>query len=95
LLHEEEARIEITETEIALVTLVYGRLIHDRQDPARDQVPVLVQLERDDRLDVEDVLFFAERPDIGVGVVLERDRNQIGDRVLRLLLEIAGVLRLG
>jgi hypothetical protein len=34
-------------------------------------------------------------PDIEVGVVLEGDRNQIGDRVLGLLREVARVLGFG
>ena len=94
---EEQGRVDVAEAVVGGVALGQGRLVDDRHDGARDQVPVLAQLERDHRLEVEDVLGPLARAEVEVGVVLERHADQVGDRVLRLLGQLLGVVagRLG
>ena len=55
---------------------------HDGQDRPGDEVPVRGEVERDDRLDVEDVGHVLLRADAEADDVLERDADQVGDRVL-------------
>ena len=69
-----------------------GRLRNQRHDGARDQVPVGVEMDGVNRLDVEDVLRILFRPDVEVGVVLERQANHVSNRVLRRLRERGGIL---
>src|SRR5215831_10781657 len=66
------------------------RLRDDRDDGARDDVPFLRNLDRHDRLDVEDVLGLLERPEVEVGVVLERQADEIADRILGELRQLLG-----
>ena len=67
-------------------------LIDHWQDRARDQVPVLVEMDRKDRLKVEDVLGVVELADAKVRVVLKLYANQIGDWVLSCLAQITATL---
>jgi hypothetical protein len=64
---------------------------NQRDDRPGDDVPVGVDLDRVDRLDVEDVPGTVERTDVEVGVVLERHADEVADRVLRELREFLGV----
>ena len=72
------------------VERVGNRLGDNRNDGPGDQVPVGAQGDGDDRLDVEDVLGPVLRAGSEVDVVLERDADQLGHRVLGLLGEIFG-----
>src|SRR5262249_48850533 len=56
----------------------------------RDDVPVLVDRDRNDRLDVEDVLRSLLGTEIEIGVVLERQADQVADGVLRELGQLLG-----
>src|SRR5208337_4220867 len=64
------------------------RIPDDGDDRAVDEVPILVEMDRDHRLEFEDVLCALVRPDVEVGVVLERQDGEIADRILRLLGDI-------
>jgi hypothetical protein len=68
------------------------RQIDQRHDRAVDDVPV-ADRERNHRLDVQDVRRVVARADAEQGVVLERQADHCGDRILRCLGEIAGLLR--
>ena len=59
-----------------------------RQDRARDDVPFAADRDRNHRLDVEDVLRPLLRPEVEIRVVLERQADQVADRVLRELREL-------
>jgi hypothetical protein len=58
------------------------RLTDHRHDGAGDQVPVCVDVQRHDRLNVEDFLGAIERPGVEIGVALEWNADEIRDRVL-------------
>ena len=87
---QEGRELDVAEAEGAALAGNELRLPDQRHDRARDDVPVLVHLDRDHRLDVEDVLRPRQRPDVEVGVVLERHADQVADRVLRQLGEFLG-----
>ena len=60
------------------------RIPDDGDDRAVDEVPILVEMDRDHRLEFEDVLRAFVRPNAEIGVVLERQDGEIADRILRL-----------
>ena len=64
----------------------------DRQDGADDKVPVLVELDRDHRLDIDIILVAVIRPDAVVPVALEGHADQVGNRVGELLGEVLRVV---
>ncbi len=66
------------------------RVPDHRHDRPRDDVPLVVHRDRDHRLDVEDVLRALLGPEIQVGVVLERQADQVADGVLCELGEVLG-----
>ena len=70
------------------------RLADQRNDGARDDVPVFVQVHWNDRLDIEYFLRTVERPRIKIRVALEWQAHKIRDRVLRLLLQVFVFCRL-
>ncbi|MGC1480245.1 MAG: hypothetical protein WA771_07055 [Chthoniobacterales bacterium] len=71
-------------------------MLDDREDGAGDQVPVLSKRDRDDGLEIQRV---AEGLVVGatakIEVVLERDADERGDGVLKLLREIFVALGVG
>src|SRR4029078_2927374 len=75
-----------------LLSLKEGRLINHRQDWAGDQVPRLIQVRRIDRLNVEDVLRVVGAANVKVRIVLKRQADQIGDRILRSIAQIFSLL---
>ena len=48
-------------------------------------VPVVGDMKRNHRLDIEDFLRPAMRPDAEIGVALEGNADQVTDRILQLL----------
>jgi hypothetical protein len=66
------------------------RLRYHGQDGPCDQQPVLVQIQRHHRLDVEDVLNPFPGTEVEVGVVLQRDADQVRDGVLHRAGELRG-----
>ena len=70
------------------------RVPDDRNDRAVDQVPVRVEMDRDHRLEFQDVLRALVRPHLEVGVVLQRQDGEIADRILRTSLAISNSLAL-
>lgn len=90
---QEEALGDVTEPERIAVGRRQVVAIGDRQDRARDQVPVRVQRDGNDRLDVERI---GEAILLGAGakfeIALERHADQVGDRVRELLCEIVRIL---
>jgi len=85
--------LRIAEPEGALLPRAQLRLPDQRQDGPGDQVPVLIQRNRDDRLDVQDVLRAAFLPVVEVGVVLKRDADQVRDGILRQFGQFLGTRR--
>ena len=67
-------------------------LVDDRQDGARDQVPVLADRDRDHRLDVQIVLLAVLGREVAVVVELERHADQARHRVGQLLGEVGVAL---
>jgi len=64
-------------------------LVDQWNDGARDQVPLRADGERHHRLDVEHRLFaLLRRAEVAVHVELERQADEVGDRVLRLSREL-------
>ena len=63
-----------------------------RQDGAGDDVPVVVDMDRDHRLDIQDFLRAVVRPDVEIGVALKGEAVEVADRVLQLLGEVGGAL---
>ena len=55
------------------------------KDGARYQVPFLAERNRQHRLDIENILRPLSGADVEVGIVLERQADQIGDGILCLL----------
>src|SRR5258706_7001457 len=84
---EEEALRRVRQTEAgALARRDPAVPVHDREDRARDEVPVVVELDRDDRLDVQLVDHAVGVPaDAVVGVLLEGYADQRRDRIVELL----------
>jgi hypothetical protein len=64
------------------------RIRNEGYDGAGDEVPILVEVDRDDRLDLEDVLGAFMRANIEIGKVVEWNDVEITNRVLSLLGEI-------
>jgi hypothetical protein len=58
------------------------RLTDYGRDGARDQVPVCIDVQRHDRLNVEHFLGAIERPGAEIRVALERNADEIGDWIL-------------
>ena len=69
------------------------RLFDDRQNRARDQIPLSVQVKGDHRLDVQHVLNPVVRSDAAVHVVLQRNADEVGDRILCLLGQLGFIFR--
>jgi hypothetical protein len=61
---------------------------YHRHNPAGDQVPVLIEMDWNDGLNVENVLGVVEFSDAKVCVVLEWHTDQIGDGVLSGLAKV-------
>jgi hypothetical protein len=59
-----------------------------RHDGASDQVPVCADVQWHDRLDVQYFLRAVERPGVEIGIALERNADEIRDRILRFLRQI-------
>ena len=68
-----------------MTTGIKIRLRNKRHDRTRDQVPVVTDAKGPDRLDVSDILGLVVRSDPEIGVILDRNTDETGDRVLRLL----------
>ena len=60
-------------------------LMDDRNNGAADQVPVVIQRERDHRLDIERVPPSVVGPDAKIKIVLERHTDERGDWIGELL----------
>jgi hypothetical protein len=69
-----------------------GRLVDHRKNWANDEVPIRIEVEWIDRLDVEDVLCVVGVADIKVGIVLKGDADQIADGILRRLAQAFSLL---
>src|SRR6266567_7485961 len=68
-------------------------LIGDGQDRARDEVPFLVQLDRNDRLDVQrEPVAVARATDVVVVVTLQRYADQARDGIRQFFRELLGRL---
>src|ERR1700750_2970172 len=65
-----------------------ARLTDHGHDGARDQVPVCVEAQRHHWLNVEHFLRAVERPGIEIRVALERNADEVGDRILRFLRQV-------
>ncbi len=61
------------------------RVPDDRQDGAGDDVPVFIDVEGNDGLQVDHVLGAAMRPVAEIEVVLDRETDEVADRILKLL----------
>ena len=75
--------IHISESVPALCRLLHVRLPDDRQNDAVDQVPVLADVDGNDRLDVQHILVAVILPDSESRVVLERNTDERSYWVLR------------
>jgi hypothetical protein len=64
------------------------RLRDDWQDWPGDQVPVRIEVDRVDRLNVEDVLLVVRVANVKIRIVLKGNADQIGDRILRGLAQV-------
>lgn len=64
-------------------------LVDDWRNPACDEVPFCRQAERNDRLDVNNILDAVRRANAEVPVVLNRNADEVGDGILRLFFLIA------
>src|SRR5262245_55280436 len=73
---------------IRIVVVERTGLTDDGDNGARDQIPVRVQTQRYDRLNVEHFLGAVERPCVEIRIALERNTDEIGDRILRFLGEV-------
>jgi hypothetical protein len=58
-------------------------LIHHRRDPARSENPILAQLKRDRRLNVQDILYAAELANGEVDIVLKRNADEVAHWILK------------
>ena len=65
-------------------------LVDDWHDCPCDQVPVLVQSDRNHRLNVQDPLCGVVRADAKIKVILEGYTDEIGDRILGFLCQFLG-----
>jgi hypothetical protein len=84
---EEEALGDVAEAGLVLRRVAF--LVHERDDGAGDQRPVVGQPEGDHRLDVQrPTESVVARATAEVEVVLERHADQVGDRVLQLLRQL-------
>jgi hypothetical protein len=89
---------QVPETEgVAGLLRDIRRTQRNRQDRSRDDVPVIGQLDGNDRLHIQGVTRPAERTDAEVDVVLKGHADEVRDRVLHGPLELfelrlAGVL---
>ena len=65
-----------------VITRNQRRLVDDGDDRAGDEVPVVADLERYDRLNVQHVEGLFVGAPLEVGVVLKRHADEAGDRIL-------------
>ena len=70
-----------------------GRLRDHRQDRSDDQVPILIEVDWIDRLNVEDVLRIVRTANVKVGIVPKGDTDQIADRILGCRAQVFPLLR--
>ena len=59
-------------------------LVDDRHNPAGDEIPVFGEADRNHWLNVQYILDTIARPDAEVVVILHRNADEVGNRVLRL-----------
>ena len=96
LLRREEQALRGVAEPRAAVAGDHVVLVDDRQDRARDDVPVLVEADRHDRLDVERVALAVAAGAIAFVVVeLQRHADERGDRVRQLFRELVRVRAAG
>lgn len=61
----------------------------NRNDRPRDEVPILIELERNHRLNVERVPHRIRRTNTKIPVALQRHADEVGDRIVELLGQLA------
>ena len=66
-------------------------MVDDGHNGPRDKIPVLVQSDWNHRLNIQDPLRCVVGADTEIKVVLERDADEVGDRVLSLLGQFLGL----
>ena len=89
---KEEAWVEVPQPEIGAISRKERRLIDHRHDPAGNQVPILIEADRDDGLNIEGVLGVIELANAEVRIVLKRHTDQTGDGVLRCFTQAISTL---
>lgn len=89
---EKNLRLDVAEPEVRSEVRREPRLIEDRRDRARDDVPLVVQMDGNDRLKVEVVLRRVVGPEAEIQVVLKLHADEVGDRVFSRLAQFVGVL---
>ena len=87
---EEERGIEISDPELLMARGRQLGLGDHRRDPAGDQVPIRIDRDWNDGLDVEDLLRRMKRPDTEIRIRLKWEADEVGDRVLRFFRELFG-----
>jgi hypothetical protein len=71
---KKKAGLKSPQPEIGTIATEEWRLVDHRHDRAGDQVPILIEVKRDNRLNVEDVLGVIELTHAKVRIVLKRRR---------------------
>jgi hypothetical protein len=89
---QKQGQLYVTQAEGVADTRAELRNRDQRHNRPGDEVPVVGQAKRDDRLYVQDVQEAVVGSDTEMEVALKGDRDQIRDGVLRLLREILGFL---
>ena len=87
---EEKTLHDVAQAELGTGAVRCPLRVDDRHDGARDEIPIFVERERNDRLDVGGVANRVGRTDAEVPVVLDGDLNEAGHRVLEFLGEFGG-----
>src|SRR6516162_8557902 len=90
---EKKLRLDVAEPELRSEVRRQPRLTHNRRDRAGDEVPVFVQMDRNDWLEVEDVLGPVVGPIDERRVVLKLQADEVGDRILSRLAQLVRTLR--
>ena len=87
---EKESRVYVATIEGTTGVRVQVGLPDNRLDDPRDQVPILREVRRYYRLNVQDVLGAVISPNAEVAVVLKRNADQVSNWILRRLLQCFG-----
>jgi len=87
---EEQAGVDVAQPERARYSRGGRRLVDDGYDSPCDQIPVLVQSNRNHRLNIQDPLRGVVGADTEIKVVLERHADEVCDGVLSFLSQLLG-----